>query len=274
MPKALRSWDRRRSTPRGHKRSRISLAAHASGASGSQTNLSRAGPARRLLDPATLAIVPVLFVDLDNTLVDRAAAFAEFAHEFVVELHRDPTEAEWLIEIDNDGFAAREAVAAAIQERFGLSQDDRSQLLSTLRAGLVDRMRLDPEVPAALGRARNAGWRLAIVTNGTVPQQTRKITTLGLRPRVDAVVISEGVSVRKPDPAIFRYAAEAAGSTVAGGWMIGDSADADVAGAHAAGIGSIWLRRGRTWPSLGAPSPSHQADSFAEAVDLVLATGS
>lgn len=216
--------------------------------------------------------MPLLFVDLDNTLVDRGTAFAEFAHDFARGLGLGQAEAEWLIEVDNDGFAAREAVAAAIQEKFGLSQDDQSQLRSTIRAGLVDRMRLDPEVPVALDRAREAGWRLAIVTNGTVPQQTHKVTALGLRSHVDAVVISEGVGVRKPDPTIFRYAAEAAGSTVAGGWMIGDSADADVAGAHAAGIGSVWLRRGRTWPSSGIPSPWHQADSFAEAVDLVLAT--
>lgn len=155
----------------------------------------------------------MLFVDLDNTLVDRAAAFAEFARDFAGGLGLDRAEAEWLIQVDNDGFAAREAVAAAIEERFCLSEDDQGRLLSTLRAGLVDRMRLDPEVPAALGRAREADWRLAIVTNGTVPQQTHKITALGLRPYVDAVVISEGVGVRKPDPAIFRYAAEAAGST-------------------------------------------------------------
>lgn len=52
--------------------------------------------------------------------------------------------------------------------------------------------------------------------------------------------------------------------------MIGDSADADIAGAHAAGIGSVWLRRGRTWPASATPSPSQQADSFSEAVDLVM----
>lgn len=154
--------------------------------------------------------MPLLFVDLDNTLVDREAAFAEFARDFTDGLGLGRAEAEWLIEVDHDGFAAREVVAAAIQERFGLGQDDGSQLLSTLRAGLVDRMRLDPSVPIALDRARTAGWRIAIVTNGTVPQQTHKISALGLRPYVDAVVISEGAGVRKPDPAIFRYAAGAA----------------------------------------------------------------
>ena len=83
--------------------------------------------------------MPVLLVDLDNTLVDRAAAFATFAHDFVAEFGRDPSEAEWLIKIDEDGFAPREAVAKAIRERFGLTDHDRDSVLTTIRAGLIER---------------------------------------------------------------------------------------------------------------------------------------
>jgi ribonucleotide monophosphatase NagD (HAD superfamily) len=52
-------------------------------------------------------------------------------------------------------------------------------------------------------------------------------------------------------------------------WMIGDSAEADIAGARSSGLSSVWLHRGRRWP-LTAFEPGHVADSFPRAVEVVL----
>lgn len=217
--------------------------------------------------------MPLLCVDLDNTLVDRSAAFRAFAADYVAELGRDPGDAGWLVETDGDGFTPREVVVEAVRERFDLADTSTADLLRTLRGGLVERMSLDASVPEALGRARRADWRIAVVTNGTTAQQNRKIAVLGLGSLVDAVVVSEAAGVRKPDPRIFRIAADAAGSPLTGAWMIGDSTAADIGGARAAGIDSVWLQRGRSWPSEEF-RPTHAADSFATAVDHVLGRGS
>ncbi|MGD7707347.1 HAD family hydrolase [Microlunatus sp. Y2014] len=216
--------------------------------------------------------MPLLLVDLDNTLVDRAAAFAVFAHEYVAELGRDASDAQWLIRTDGDGFTPRDQVAESVRQRFGLESQQTAALIATLRAGLVEQMTLDPAVPVALGRARDAGWQIVIVTNGTHAQQSRKISVLGLGPLVDAVVVSESAGHRKPEPEIFHLAATAAESDLAGAWMIGDSAHADIGGAQAVGIASVWLHRSRTWPA-EQPVPDHQADSFVDAVDHVLTVG-
>lgn len=64
-------------------------------------------------------------------------------------------------------------------------------------------------------------------------------------------------------------AADRAGCSLDGAWMIGDAAESDIAGA-AAGIDSVWLRRRRSYPA-GFPRPTLVVDSFAEAVDLVIA---
>ncbi|MFW6600421.1 HAD family hydrolase [Propionibacteriaceae bacterium Y2011] len=216
--------------------------------------------------------MPLLLVDLDNTLVDRAAAFTAFAHEYVAGLGRGADDAEWLIMTDGDGFTPRDQVADAARQRFGLKSVDIAELVAILRAGLVERMVLDPAVPEALGRARAAGWTVAIVTNGAHAQQSRKVATLGLAPYVDAVVVSESAGHRKPEPEIFQLAAAAARADLDGAWMIGDSAHADIAGAQAVGIGSVWLHRTRSWPD-ELPEPDHHADSFADAVDHVLTVG-
>ena len=82
-------------------------------------------------------------------------------------------------------------------------------------------------------------------------------------------VISEGAGLRKPDPAIFQFAAAQAGQSLDGAWMIGDSAQADIEGARGVGLPGVWLHRGRPWP-LTAFEPGHVADSFPHAVDIVL----
>ncbi len=212
--------------------------------------------------------MPLLCVDLDNTLVDRAAAFETFAHDWTAELGR-PDDAAWLIEIDGDGFTPRETVADVVREKFGLSSARTDELVSALRGGLVERMTLEPAVAEALDRARAAGWTIVIVTNGSTRQQTRKVEVLGLNQWASAVVISEAAGVRKPDPEIFRLASTAGGQPLEGAWMVGDSAAADIAGAQAAGIDSIWLQRGRVWPT-ELPPPTAFADSLSDAVDRVV----
>jgi putative hydrolase of the HAD superfamily len=216
--------------------------------------------------------VPLLLLDLDNTLIDRAAAFRRWAVSFAA-AHGEsqPAAAAWLIEGDRDGFKPRERFAAEIQERFGLTRRQEDDVLAELRAGLVENITLDPALPDALDRARAAGWDRIVVTNGTVVQQERKLRHTGLVNHVDGWVISEGAGIRKPDPGIFRLAAERAGCPLDGAWMIGDSPELDIQGARNVGISSVWLRRDRTW-AITDFKPTLTKDTCAAAIDAVIAT--
>jgi putative hydrolase of the HAD superfamily len=214
--------------------------------------------------------VPLLLVDLDNTLIDRAGAVDRWAVEFAGARGGGEADAEWLVAADRDGFEPRERFAALIVQRFGLDPRDQAGLLAELRAGLVKQITPDSAVTAALRVARAAGWVPFVVTNGTVPQQERKLRQTGLDHEVAGWVVSEGAGIRKPDPRIFQLAAEQAGQSLEGAWMIGDSPEADIGGARAAGLPSVWLHRGRRWP-LAAFQPAHSAGSFPDAVDVILA---
>lgn len=214
--------------------------------------------------------VPLLLVDLDNTLIDRAGAFARWARQFVAAQHGAAVDVQWLIDADRDGFEQRERLAALICERFGLGSPAEPRILATLRDGMVRNIVADHAVTVALRAARAAAWVPYVVTNGTVEQQTRKLQHTGLDREVAGWVISEGAGLRKPDPEIFRYAAIQAGLPLDGAWMIGDSAEADIEGARQAGMHSVWLHRGRQWPH-AAFQPHGTADSFPQAVDIVMA---
>lgn len=100
--------------------------------------------------------------------------------------------------------------------------------------------RVGAGVDAALVRLREAGIKLAVVSNseGTVGAVLDEV---GLGRHFETVVDSWVVGVAKPDPRIFHLALERLGVPAAEALMVGDSPTADVAGARAAGVGPILL---------------------------------
>ena len=70
----------------------------------------------------------------------------------------------------------------------------------------------------------------------------------GLEPLLDVVVDSAKVGVEKPDPAIYRIAAERFALEPGDVVMVGDNFARDVEAARAAGMRAIWLRRGEQSP--------------------------
>ena len=180
-------------------------------------------------------------------MVDRASAFNLWASDFVRACGRSGSEAAWLIAADRDGYEPRESLARAIEERFDTGVGIEA-LVEALLYEHVGSMTMDPATTVALRNAREAGWRIGVVTNGTTAQQTLKIHTVGLESYVDAVIISEAAGVKKPDIGIFEIAARRIGAGTAGGWMVGDHPTADISGGRAAGLRTGWVSRGKDWP--------------------------
>jgi putative hydrolase of the HAD superfamily len=109
-----------------------------------------------------------------------------------------------------------------------------------------------PEVPAALGRLRTAGARLAVVSNWDVSLHD-VLERTQLRALVDAVVISAELGAAKPDPAIFRAALDRLGASAADAMHVGDSVEHDVEGARAAGLRAVLVARNGAVPPDGVP---------------------
>jgi len=213
--------------------------------------------------------VPLLLLDLDNTLLDRAEAYSVWAQHFLADLDAPPGELSWLLDVDDDGFAPRAEVASAIRRRYQLraSVDD---LVERLHAGVVRYSRLDPLVACALKIAASAGWVPVVVTNGVTRQQEAKIRLTGLDRYLADWVISEEVGVRKPDPTIFEIAAQRVRRRLNGAWMVGDSPEADIEPAERLGLRSVWLHRGRRWTEQRF-GPTREADGPLAALAAVMA---
>jgi putative hydrolase of the HAD superfamily len=206
--------------------------------------------------------------DLDNTLFDRAAAFRAWCTSFV-ERRGLPAEAtEVLLELDRDGHAPRREVFIPFCAQFAPTTSP-EEIEAEYRVEYPRGFLPDQQIIASLRDLRSAGWSVVIVTNGPA-SQIEKIERCGLTPVVDGWCISDVVGAEKPDVRIFHAAADLVGRPLEG-WMVGDTASADVVGGRAAGLATIWLARGRPEPQ----DPTLRADvvvpSITEAFSVLAA---
>jgi putative hydrolase of the HAD superfamily len=123
--------------------------------------------------------MPLLLLDLDDTLVDRDAAFRQASAAFLAGHALPEGDLGWLMSVDASGYTPRPDVARAIADRYGAALPD-SAIRVLLDHGAADRVVLPEAARAAIGEAIAAGWRCAIVTNGPTAQQQAKIRNTGL----------------------------------------------------------------------------------------------
>lgn len=88
-----------------------------------------------------------------------------------------------------------------------------------------------------------AAVRLGMITNGDSVQQHAKVAALGLTETFAVVIASGDIGIAKPDPRIFKLAAERLGVPPERCAFIGDRQDTDAIAATAAGMTGIWLNR-------------------------------
>lgn len=190
--------------------------------------------------------MPLLFLDLDDTLLDRAGAFRRWAGEFLDDVGLPRDDLEWLIALDADGLTSRWDVADAIRDRYHLHVSS-LDLVDALQVGLLGNLRLDRLVAGALRIAADAGWVPVVVSNGPADQQETMIKQTGLDRYLADWVISERAGVSKPNPRIFALAAQRVRMRLQDAWIVGDCPETDIGAAAAMGLPSVWLHRGRRW---------------------------
>jgi putative hydrolase of the HAD superfamily len=99
-----------------------------------------------------------------------------------------------------------------------------------------------PDVRPTLAALRGRGLRLAVVSNFDGRLATI-CHAVGLATAFDTIVMSGRTGYAKPDPRIFGAALDRLGVAASAALHVGDSEREDVAGARAAGIAALWLRR-------------------------------
>lgn len=189
----------------------------------------------------------VCLFDVNETLLDLAALDPHFERVFGDAAVRQ----EWFGQMIQSAFVSTitgvysdfgAIGGAALQmtaERHGveLSEDDRNSILTT-----VPKLPPHPEVRDALGRLRDAGLRLATLTNSTQQVADQQMENSGLGEYFEQILSADTVQRLKPAPEPYRMAAEQLGVDMGDIRLIAAHAW-DVAGALRAGCAAAFVER-------------------------------
>ena len=126
-----------------------------------------------------------------------------------------------------------------LAERRGvnLSEEDKQQILAS-----IQELPPHPEVAESLSRLRNAGLRLAALTNSTQQVADAQIENAGLHDHFEQVLSADTVKRLKPAPEPYRMAADSLGVEVGQIRLVAAHAW-DVAGALSAGCAAAFVAR-------------------------------
>jgi len=224
---------------------------------------------------AAATMKQVLVFDVNETLLDVGALDPVFTRMFGDASARR----EWFGQMLQSAFvstithtyrdfgALGMAALAMIAERHGVtpSDDDRIALRDGMR-----QLPPHPEVTGALERLRDAGFRLATLTNSTAEVGEIQVTNAGLRDLFEQILSADAVQRLKPAPEPYRMAAERLGVPIdsmrliaAHGW--------DIAGALNAGSAAAFVARpGQVLDASGAQPDIIGAD-LRDVADRILA---
>ena len=208
--------------------------------------------ALHVTDKLPSMVVRAVVFDVGETLLDETRAWSDWADYFRIPRltfmaglgavlarggeYRD------LFELFRPGID----LAATVQSRV-----DAGEELELTEADLY------PDVRPAMSALLEAGYRLAVV--GNQPVRTENIFN-GLEFPFDFVASSDGWGVAKPDPRFFERVASSFDLPAAEVAYVGDRVDNDVRPAAAAGLCSIFIRRGPWgWIQAGREDPPEAA---------------
>jgi len=189
--------------------------------------------------PLAFAARPrAVLVDLDGTLLDTAPDLAAAANAMLAELGLaslpEATVRGFIGKgIDNLVLRSLEAATGRVPENAQMAQ----ARASFARHYEITNGKASTAYPGAregLQAMRAMGLRLACVTNKASRFTVSLLAVTGFADCFDAVVTSDAVGRRKPDPEVFRYACRALDVDPGDAVVIGDS-DNDARGARAAG---------------------------------------
>ena len=182
-------------------------------------------------------IQAVLF-DLDNTLLDRDAAFLRYAeyfyhaHSVVGRTHTLEQALDRLIAFDQRGSRPKEDVFADVLREWPDLHRTVPELIAAFWARFPSYFTLDEPTAHLLRDLSGHGMPYGVVTNGAATQFD-KMRASGLDRWVHphTVVVSDLIGVAKPAPRIFHEALSRVQQDPQRTLFVGDNPEADIRGA-------------------------------------------
>ena len=157
-------------------------------------------------------------------------------------------------------------------ESLGYCSDVKSEIIAGATNAFCEEfmeyVRIDDHAKSTLKKLHDK-YKLGIVSNFAIPECVDKLLEKhGIGAFFDVVVVSGAVNKRKPSPEIFQNALEKIGVSAENTVFVGDTVDADVIGAKAAGMKVIFIER-RVQKDANQACPNQTIKSLSELLEAV-----
>jgi phosphoglycolate phosphatase len=219
---------------------------------------------------------PTIVFDLDGTLIDTAPDLVDTLNVVFAREGLPPVPYETARNLIGGG--ARMMIARGIEADGGtVAPAKLEQLFADFIAHyaehIADRSRPFPGLVEALDALAGDGCRFAVCTNKLERLSVLLLKQLALADRFEAICGQDTFGVQKPDPEMLRRTVAAAGGSLQGSIMIGDSAT-DIRTARAAGIPMIAVDFGYSDRPVSEFAPDTIISHFAQLPEAVAAISS
>ncbi len=209
----------------------------------------------------------IILFDLDGTLTvngvkgaveaccQHLAERLSFPYDRVREIWREVSRETWTNgrkDFDSETSLWTLILEGTLSRLDAIDELDTESLVQTLIQKRQDLSVPYPETHDVLTRlARD--YRLGVVTNGYSSLQHDKIEKAGLSRFFAGVWVSKSVGIEKPHTQIFEVAIQFFGCEPCEAVFVGDTPEADIAGAQAAGLNPVWINRDDLSPPDSVP---------------------
>jgi putative hydrolase of the HAD superfamily len=113
--------------------------------------------------------------------------------------------------------------------------------LSFYRDKVREQIYTDKGLIDLLVRLKGKGYKLGIVSDGTIDEQIYTLSKMGIIGFFDTIIISEAIGVSKPDQRIFEAAIKDLAIEPENIFFVGDDFKKDVIGGKKCGLKTIWV---------------------------------
>lgn len=202
--------------------------------------------------------------DLDNTLTHRDLSISGFAEMFLAHYGARLSEPDYqtllamLLHTDNGGYGQPDNPYGSIKRSIAhrlhhdlhwkSSPPDEAELFDFWFKRFPACSVPMPGMHELLNLLKQQGVTMAILSNGNDQSRQATVDALGIREYVTGVFSSDGLGVKKPEPACFAKVISQTGLEPEACLMVGDHPTVDILGAQAVGMSAVWLQGFHEWP--------------------------
>jgi putative hydrolase of the HAD superfamily len=196
--------------------------------------------------------ISAIYFDLDNTLINRDAAFLACMQAFFDENmpnHYFKNEEFEIEKVDQFGYTPREEFVEWFIQYYQPKGWNETNFWDYLHANISNFVRpIQPALRDLLLRLQKQ-YKIGLLTNGSISNQSRKIRKAQLDTifPTETIHISQQYNLSKPDVQLFELIVEQSKVQPQQLLYVGDDPMNDIKGAAKAGLKTAWISHQREW---------------------------